>query len=175
MNLKFHKTLSSLFFLALLIAGCGTNYTSKLEAKLGSDSRNDGIVVSLYQDGDNLTFDLKSVSESRSPADVTRVLFNAAAMISEEPDLNFKEVLLCYKGSTRFKMAGSDFIKLGKEYATDQNPVFLIRTLPEKLLTPTGEQAYQTWTGGLLGVANKQMEDFNDFHKKWYIDEPSTD
>ena len=31
--------------------------------------------------------------------------------------------------------------------------------------------AYPEWTGGLLGVAGKQIEDFNDFHMKWYLED----
>jgi len=52
-----------------------------------------------------------------------------------------------------------------------QNPVYTIRTFPENLYTIDGKNVYGEWTGGLLGVVTKQMEDFNDFHKKWYIDE----
>jgi hypothetical protein len=47
--------------------------------------------------------------------------------------------------------------------------VYVIRTFPEKLTTPGGVSAFLTWEGGLLGVANKQMEDFNDFHDQWYM------
>jgi hypothetical protein len=34
---------------------------------------------------------------------------------------------------------------------------------------PDGSRAYPTWTGGLLGVAGKQVEQFGDFHKQWYF------
>ena len=31
-------------------------------------------------------------------------------------------------------------------------------------------KAETQWSGGLLGVLNAQMEDFNKFHREWYID-----
>ena len=46
-----------------------------------------------------------------------------------------------------FMMKGEEFGKLGAEFAGGQNPVFLIRTLPEKLYEPTGEAAFGRWEG----------------------------
>jgi len=37
--------------------------------------------------------------------------------------------------------------------------------------TPDGKKAFGTWTGGLLGVLSKQMEDFGEFHEKWYVED----
>lgn len=48
-----------------------------------------------------------------------------------------------------------------------------MRTFPEHVLDMQGQPVYSEWTGGLLGVLNKQMEDFNDFNKKWYLEELS--
>jgi hypothetical protein len=38
-------------------------------------------------------------------------------------------------------------------------------------MNPDGSSAYPEWTGGWLGVASKQINDFNDFHSKWYLDD----
>ncbi len=46
-----------------------------------------------------------------------------------------------------------------------------MRTFPENLLRPDGSHAYPTWTGGLIGVAGKQVEDFNDFHRQWWLND----
>jgi len=59
---------------------------------------------------------------------------------------------------------------LGKEYSW-QNPVYTIRTFPENLINLDGSMAYPEWTGGWLRVTGKQMEDFNNFHKKWYLED----
>ena len=44
-----------------------------------------------------------------------------------------------------------------------------MRTLPENVFKMDGTAAFGTWTGGWLGVVGKQMEDFSEFHKQWYI------
>ena len=79
-------------------------------------------------------------------------------------------VILAYKGKSKFSLDGAYFKKLGKEYEF-QNPVYTTRTFPEHVMDINGNPIYDQWTGGILGVLNKQMEDFNDFCEKWYIDE----
>ena len=60
------------------------------------------------------------------------------------------------------------FVRTGQQqFGAVQNPVYLIRTLPEKLYKPTGEGAFGQWTGGLLGVLGKQMDDANTAAKQW--------
>ena len=46
-----------------------------------------------------------------------------------------------------------------------------MRTFPENVYRPDGARAFDSWTGGVLGVLGKQMEDFNEFHKQWYIED----
>ncbi|MBU0899170.1 MAG: hypothetical protein KKB03_04225 [Nanoarchaeota archaeon] len=72
--------------------------------------------------------------------------------------------------SVHFKITGDYFCTLGKEYSW-QNPVYTMRTFPENLMNPDGSRAYPEWTGGFIGVMGKQVEDFNDFHKKWWLDD----
>ena len=63
---------------------------------------------------------------------------------------------------------GDEFLKIGQEYSY-QNPVYSVRTFPEKLRVPSGEPAYSSWTGGLLGVVGAQMDDVNEMARAWYI------
>ena len=44
-----------------------------------------------------------------------------------------------------------------------------MRTFPENVYALDGAKAFPSWTGGLIGVTGKQMEDFAEFHKQWYI------
>lgn len=136
-----------------------------------SDSRNFGIQIGLhyknYVSTDVLVYNLKGISEDKAAADVFRVLLQTASELKEK---EFETVELAYKGKTKFKLKGAYFQELGMEYET-QNPVYTMRTFPENLLNINGESAYSEWTGGLLGVLNKQMEDFNDFNKKWYLED----
>ena len=73
------------------------------------------------------------------------------------------------EGNVKFKITGSYFKKIGQEYSF-QNPLYTMRTFPENVINPDGTSAYSTWTGGILGVTEKQLEDFNELNKKWYIE-----
>ncbi|MGE0489769.1 MAG: hypothetical protein AB7S38_11230 [Vulcanimicrobiota bacterium] len=161
--------MKGLLLAAILLTGCADDYSKKLATELADDLRNAGIEVSLRAKGEMLVVDLLSVSGERSPADVTRVLFTAAALVVKEHPEPYQEVVLEYRKGACFKLSGQDFYQLGKDFEAGENPVYLIRTLPEKLKTPTGKPAYEKWEGGWLGVSTRQMEDFNDFHKKWWI------
>lgn len=79
-------------------------------------------------------------------------------------------ILLQSKGKTKFQLKGDYFRQLGIEYG-QQNPVYTMRTFTEHLYTSEGDKAFGTWTGGLLGVLKEQMEDFEEFHKKWYVED----
>lgn len=85
-------------------------------------------------------------------------------------DQEFSVVELQYNGSPRFLIKGDYFRKLGEEFSW-QNPVYTLQHFPENLLNPDGSAAYPTWEGGWLGVSSKQLQDANDFHDKWYLDE----
>jgi hypothetical protein len=160
--------------LALGIAIYGFNYIqlqSKMNSVLKADPRNEGIKVTVhfgaYVNPSKLIYNLKSVSATNSMADVFRVFLQFAEKMCSK---DFKEVVLAHKGTAKFKIDGDYFQKLGKEYSW-QNPVYTMRTFPENLKNLDGSQAYGQWTGGLLGVLKEQMEDFNDFHRKWYLDD----
>ena len=118
---------------------------------ISDDSRNNGIKVSVhyswYMNPSILVYNLKSVSSDKSPADVFRAFLQFAEEVS---DKNFKEI--------------------GQEYSW-QNPIYTMRTFPEHLSKPDGSRAYGVWTGGLLGVLGEQMDDHNNFHHKWYLDD----
>ena len=138
---------------------------------LKSDSRNSGIHMTAHY-GNHivpsvLVLDLRKVSGKNSAADVFRVLLQYAEAIQKK---EFETVNLNCKGKTKFVLEGDYFRELGKEYDF-QNPVYTMRTFPENVYTPDGEKAFPSWTGGLIGVAGKQMEDFAEFHQQWYIND----
>lgn len=133
------------------------------------DPRNEGISLITYYknyvDSSKLVVDLLDISGSNSRGDVFRILLQIA---SEFKDKEFQSVILSYKGREKFLLEGSYFLKLGKEYGY-QNPVYTARTLPENVYHLDGTQAFDTWTGGLLGVVSEQMEDHNEFHDEWWL------
>jgi hypothetical protein len=137
--------------------------------KLGEDPRNSGFVLrahyGYYIAPSTLTLDLRKI-ESASPADLFRGLFQAAEALHESGRA-FRKVVLARNRSPVFLMEGDDFSTLGDEFASGQNPVYLIRTLPEKLLRPNGTPAFGRWEGGWLGVLGEQMEDANEAAQQW--------
>lgn len=157
-----------LILISIFISGCiESELQSKMNNVIKNDTRNNGIDVSVYNKGSTLVYNLKFVSKDKSMLDVFRVLLQFSEKVKDE---KFEFIELAYKGDTRFKIDGNYFKKLGDEYSW-QNPVYSIRTFPENLLNQDGTDAYSKWTGGLLGVLGKQLEDFTDFHKKWYLND----
>ena len=142
-----------------------------MDRLLEEDHRNTGMRVSVYYsspiDSSVVMYDLRDVPGSCSRADVFRVLLQFADRMQHK---HFNEVRLCYQGKLKFTIPGSYFSRIGREY-TSQNPVYTMRTFPENLLTKDGHRAYPEWEGGVFGVLERQMRDFNGFHDKWYLDD----
>lgn len=136
-----------------------------------ADPRNEGIRVFVHYkyfvNPNVLVYDLRDVQETSSPLDVTRVLLQYA---KQQQERSFTAVELSHRGNERFMFQGDYFQKLGQEY-NNQNPAYTLRTLPENLYKSDGSHAFDTWTGGMLGVLARQMEDFTTWHRAWYIDE----
>lgn len=147
--------------------------TKPVLKKMNFDHRNSGIEVDLHYKNyvmpNVLVFNLKDVSGDKAAADVFRVLLQTTAVFKEK---DFDTIELAFKGISKFTLKGDYFKELGEEYET-QNPVYTMRTFPENLEDMNGHAVYSEWTGGLLGVLNKQMDDFNDFHEKWYLEDMS--
>jgi len=138
---------------------------------LKADSRNSGIHMTAhygnYTVPSVLVLDLRKVSGKNSTADVFRVFLQYAEAIQKK---EFETVNLNCKGKIKFVLKGDYFRELGREYDF-QNPVYTARTFPENVYTPDGKKAFPSWTGGLIGVTGKQMEDFAEFHQQWYIND----
>ena len=140
-----------------------------LQVALSSDPRNDGIEVLVYfnwlVDPSKIVFDVRSVSPDKSPTDVSRVLLQFAEQVE---DREYVSVILSHRGSRRFMLDGSYFRQLGAEYGL-QNPVYTLRTMPQNVRNLDGTTAFPEWSGGLIGVVGKQMDDLVEFHRQWYI------
>ncbi|WP_298743743.1 hypothetical protein [uncultured Brevundimonas sp.] len=135
--------------------------------KLGEDDRNSAASVHVYRSWlvhpNDITIDLMAVNDAAT-VDLSRALFQAAEALKGR---EFGRVTLARQGKAVFVMQGTDFAELGEAFSAGENPVYLLRTLPEKLYLPNGEPAFGTWSGGWLGVLTKQMEDLNTFGPSW--------
>lgn len=153
-----------------LVAGANWAFVDlPVTSALSKDSRNAGISMHAYHrwlaNPGVLVIDLWGVPTSVSMIDVDRALFTAAQALKER---NYSEVVLAWRGSARYVMDGDYFETIGREYAY-QNPIYTIRIMQENLRTPDGTKAFGTWTGGMLAVFSKQMEDHQEFHRNWYV------
>jgi len=142
---------------------------SPMRSILAEDLRNAGIDVSVhyggYVDMSTLVYDLRNIGNGTSMADVMRVFLSYAAKVKDQ---DFDRVELAHKGQVKFVLSGADFKTLGREYG-EQNPMYTLRTFPEKVRRADGSRAFEQWEGGLLGVLNKQMEDLQQLHHQWYL------
>lgn len=154
-------------FVLIAILGYNLSIWWPVSRALAEDGRNSGFGLHAYRTlllhPNQITVDLVSL-DSASPIDLNRGLFQTAAALHER---SFEKVTLARKGKAIFVMSGDDFQELGREYANGQNPIYLVRTLPEKMHTPAGQAAFGTWTGGWLGVLGRQMEDATVFAEAW--------
>jgi len=157
---------------ALVVAVGVWNYASvshPVASRLSEDPRNAKVSVWAYHQyglvPSVLVVDLRRVDDQAAAADVLRVLFQTAEGLK---DAKFERVVLAYRGSAKLMMNGTYFRKVGQEFKS-QNPIYTMRTLPENIHKLDGSAAYGTWTGGLLGVLGKQMEDLGKFSEDWYL------
>ena len=141
---------------------------------LGQDGRNEVAGLHVYRSWlvhpRDITVDLVTLGEA-APIDLTRGLFQAAEALK---DREFGRVILARQGRPVFMMEGPAFQELGQAYAGGENPVYLLRTLPEQLYRTDGQPAFGTWSGGWLGVLGKQMEDLNAMAEAWVSGEAPT-
>jgi hypothetical protein len=114
-----------------------------------------------------IVFDVRSVAPTVSMAEIDRRLFKSAEALK---DRSYSNVVLAYRGNGKFLLNGAQFKAIG-ETRTYQNPIYTIRTLPENVTEMDGTPAFETWTGGWLGVVGKQFEDHNELHAKWWARE----
>lgn len=169
------RTIVVTLSLVLFLLGIGSlNYAlvhRDMRAAIDEDKRNSGLVFYGYHDKlvvpGTIVVDLREVSSTNSPADVFRLLLQFA---EKQKEKDYEKVILAFRGAPRFILEGKYFKTLGQQYGTE-NPVYTMRTMPENIFNTDGTPAFGTWTGGVLGVFGKQMEDFNEFHKRWYIND----
>lgn len=142
-----------------------------LREVINDDYRNSDVKVNAhfenYINFNVLVFNLKEVGDKASKLDVFRTFMQYAEKIQSK---QFKRIVFSYKGKQKFYIEGGYFKKLGDEYSY-QNPMYIIRTFPENVYNLDGSKAFSSWTGGLFGVMNKQMEEFNEFMDQWFMDD----
>jgi hypothetical protein len=142
-----------------------------LSKVLSSDSRNKTVVASAHFDSwintSTVVFNLSDVSGESSPMDVFRVLLQFAESQKEH---RYEQVVLASYGEKKFIIPGDYFQQLGQEYGS-QNPMYTVRTFPQHLTDMNGAHPFPEYTGGILGVLNKELEEFNEMNKQWFLND----
>lgn len=162
-------------FIVIVLAVFGVwlfNYVSvekPLQRVLTADPRNQVVKASAHFDGwvdsKTLVFDLTDVSGKATRMDVFRSFLQYAQSMKER---HFTKVILACRGANKFTLDGDYFQQLGHEYAT-QNPMYTIRTFPIHVAAIDGTKPFSEYSGGILGVLQKEMEQFTDFNDQWYV------
>ncbi|MBZ5719200.1 MAG: hypothetical protein LAO03_02360 [Acidobacteriia bacterium] len=140
-----------------------------LQRVLRADPRN-GVVKARahfdrWIDLNTLVFDVSEVSGTATRMDVFRCFLEYAEAMK---DHHVTRVILAARGNGKFKVDGDYFQQLGQEYS-NQNPMYTIRTFPTHLFTMDGTKPFAEYTGGILGVLQKEMEQFTEFSDQWYV------
>jgi hypothetical protein len=162
-------------FIAFIVAVVGGiwawNYQmlqTPMNAVLASDPRSSGIQVQVhfgnYVNPSLIVYNMVGVSGETSDVDVFRTFLQFAEKLKT---YNAQDIELQWKGQSRFRIKGDYFKQLGTEYGT-QNPVYTTETFAQHVLDANGKPAYSAWEGGFLGVATHELQDFDDFHTKWW-------
>lgn len=148
-------------------AACSEQLKNEKKSVISNDARNENVDFDLVQSGKNLRYCVNDLSGEGSAMDVFRILLQTADLLKER---DFEEVELCFRRETRFLLGGDDFKVMGNEFG-EQNPMYTIRTFPEKLSLVDGERAYEEHRGGVLYLMRVQMADFQDMNKKWFMND----
>jgi len=148
----------------------GDSYIPAREV-LAEDSRNSVAKIAVYHrwgvSPRTIVLDLRSVNDDAAAIDIDRMVFQIAERFH---DRTYDKVILAFRGEPKFRLDGAYFRRIGSEYAW-QNPIVLVRTLPENVEALDGGRAFSEWSGGLLGVVSRQLEDHNSMHQQWYRDD----
>lgn len=140
-----------------------------LENVLTSDPRNKVVFAKAHFDGwvntGTIVFNLTDVAGNSSQADVFRVLLQYARALKDQ---KYDRVILAAYGEKKFVIPGEYFQQLGLEYET-QNPMYTISTFPHHVARMNGEHPFPEYEGGVFAVLGKEMEEFNEMNREWYL------
>jgi hypothetical protein len=120
-----------------------------------------------WVDTKTVVFDLTDVSDQSSSLDIFRVFLQYAR---EQKKDRFGRIVLASYGQKKFILPGDYFQRLGQEFDS-QNPMYTIRTFAHHLSDMNGQQPFPEYEGGLLAVLDKEMEQFAEFNKRWFLDD----
>lgn len=169
-------TICSAFIIGLTAAILSFNYFSvlkPLKTITQSNTRASWIDLNAHYEyylrPSVLVLDLRSISADKGGEDVFAVLVQYAEAMQEQ---SFDKVILAAKGQEKFTLKGEYFQQLGHKQS-QQTEGDRLKIFTENLYRPDGTRAFDSWSGRWISVLAKQTEDFNEFNKQWYVDDPN--
>lgn len=115
----------------------------------------------------SIVFDVRGVKDTASMVGMDRALFKAAEALK---DRDYDQVILAHRGTAKFILDGARFKTIGQERQS-QNPIYVIRTIQQDIKNMDESPAFGTLSGGWLGVLGAEMEQHNEFHQKWWVED----
>lgn len=116
-----------------------------------------------YTLGGDIVFDVRSCKGDTRLIDPLHLMLQFGYKIRGE---RFRDVVISGGGEQVYRLNKSDLGELALEYELGGR-IWAFNHWPERLRKPSGEKAFETWNGGLLGVMKGQMEDMNLAIKTW--------
>jgi|WetSurMetagenome_2_1015567.scaffolds.fasta_scaffold80284_2 hypothetical protein len=139
-----------------------------VEQVLQRDDRNAGMVVRAhwrwYVDPTVLVYDLQGAAPDTRAIDVLRALLQFAY---RQKDRRFSRVVLAWKGTPRFYLAGADFAELGRTYPT-RSPIDTMAVIPPMVRRVDGNRAFPgRGNQPFFALQEQRLLDFNRFVNEW--------
>jgi len=118
----------------------------------------------------NLVFDVKTLDRSETRLiDVLHLLLQFGGKIAHT---GASRVAMAANGREVFWITMRDLDELSEQYRLGAR-IWAFNHWPERLWKPRGERAYESWSGGSLGVMTGQLRDVTDALRQW-VDEVSS-
>jgi hypothetical protein len=151
-------------WLALIVAGMigvsMMNYAGAgrpVASSIRDDDRNKPVTIAAhyqyYVVPSTLVLRLSTKDDVRS-IDIWRSFFAAAEAMYNRGS-RFDKVLLTRGLTHEFTIDGADFFELGDSVHADENPIYLLRTIPPKLQRPDGTHPFVAGGGSLFELGEE--------------------
>ncbi len=116
-----------------------------------------------YTPDGNIVFDVRSCKGDSRLIDPLHLLMQFGYKIK---DTRIDHLSIAAGGEEVFRLEKSDLDELAGQYELGAR-IWAFDHWPERLRKPTGERAYESWSGGFLGVMKAQAEDINEALRAW--------
>ena len=116
-----------------------------------------------YTPGGNIVFDVRASKGDSRLIDPLHLLMQFGYKIK---DTSIDHLSIASGGEEVYRLKKSDLDELARQYELGAR-IWAFDHWPERLHKPSDERAFESWSGGYLGVAKAQIEDLNEALRAW--------